>query len=393
MGSLRVERTIVEKDGKGFLQFNVQDRPCPKEADLADDQVLIAIEAAPINPSDLGPLFAPSHGGIGRFDGAVSSVDSSGRTCTALPVPDKTFAALRGSKAVGRPNRVGNEGAGRVVGAGKGKKAQSLKGKLVSAMGIGGTYSQHCIAHASQCVVHHDDTTAEEAASSCVNPLTSLGMVSTMRKEGHKGIVHTAAASQLGQMLVRICKADGIPLVNVVRRQEQVDVLKAIGAEYVVNTSSKSYEKDLVDALVASGATIAFDATGGGTLAFEIIKGMETAATRTSKSNNSYGSNTFKKLYIYGGLGNAEPLLLKPFAGMGGFSWSVAGFLLNDSMIGEAELQRIANEIKTTFATHYSRRVSLEEMLDVSIMKEYQRQTSNQKTLVMPQMSKQRGRL
>lgn len=386
MSSLQVTRTIIEKDGKGFLQFNVAEKPLPDESKLADDQVLVAIEAAPINPSDIGPLFVPSYGGIGRFDGAVSSVDAAGRKAVALPLPDKTFNAMKGTKAVGRATRVGNEGAGHVVLAGKGAEAQSLRGKLVSVVGMGGTYGQHVIATVAQCIVHNEGTTAEEAASSYVNPLTALGMTKTMRIEGHTGIVHTAAASQLGQMLVKICKADGIPLVNIVRRQEQVDILKSLGAEYVVNTSAKTYEQDLVDALSASGATIAFDATGGGTLGFEIIKSMETAAVRKGAGMNNYGSATFKKLYIYGGLNAGEPLILRPHAGMGGFNWAVAGFLLGSgsAAITADDKQRVANEIKTTFATTYSRRLSLENMLEVPEMVEYQKQASNSKSLVTP---------
>jgi NADPH2:quinone reductase len=165
--------------------------------------VLVAIEAAPINPSDIGPLFAPSYGGIGRFDGIQKGVDANGRVTTALPLPDRTWAAMKGSKAVGRPNRVGNECAGRVIGAGPGAAAQALKGKVVAAMGTGGSYSQHAVVNVAQCLVHNEGTSAEEAASSFVNPLTALGMVKTMHAENHTGIVHTAAASQLGQMLVR----------------------------------------------------------------------------------------------------------------------------------------------------------------------------------------------
>jgi NADPH2:quinone reductase len=252
----------VEKEGKGFLEFNIAEVPVPNEADLKDDEVIIAIEASPINPSDIGPLFAPSHGGIGKFDGNITSTDAAGRPVTALPVPDRTFAAVKGTM-LGKSTQVGNEGAGRVVGAGKGARAQSLKGKLVAVMDMGGSYGQHAVATTSKCLEHLEGTTAEAAASSFVNPLTALGMVKTMHAEGHTGIVHTAAASQLGQMLVKICLKDGIPLVNVVRRQEQVDLLKSIGAEYVVSSSSENYRKELEAAMAASRSTICFDATGG----------------------------------------------------------------------------------------------------------------------------------
>lgn len=385
MSSLCVTRTFVEQDGKGFLQFNVAERPIPKEVDLKDDEVLIAIEAAPINPSDIGPLFAPSYGGIGKFDGTITAVDAAGRISTSLPLPEKTTKSLP-RDAFGKARRVGNEGAGRVIGAGKGVRAQSLKGKLVATCPTGGSYAQHSVVNVAQCMEHLEGTTAEEAASSWVNPLTALAMVKTMKLEGHTGIVHTAAASQLGQMLVKICLADAIPLVNVVRRQEQADLLKAMGAKFVVNTSAKTYEKDLVDAMAASGATIAFDATGGGSLGFEIIKAMETAAVRKGAANNPYGSSTFKKLYIYGGLNAGQPLTLRPHAGMGGFSWSVAGFLPH-GLSTEVEFQRVAREIKTTFATTYSQHLSLEQMLDVAMMKEYQLQSSNNKTLITPQAS------
>jgi len=386
MSALAVTRTLVEKDGKGFLEFRVAEGAIPAESALKDDEVLVSIEAAPINPSDIGPLFIPSQGGIGRFGGALASADSNGRTTTALPVADKSFKAMK--KAHGRPGRVGNEGAGRVVAAGKGEKAQSLKGKLVAVMGAGGTYAQYGVVNVDNCLEHFDGTTAEDAASSFVNPLTALGMTKTMRGEGHTGIVHTAAASQLGQMLVKICLADGIPLVNVVRRQEQVDLLKSLGAQHIVNTSSASYQADLVEALSATGATIAFDATGGGTLGFEILKSMETAAVRRGVPMSPYGSTAFKKLYIYGGLNAGEPLTLYPHAGMGGFSWSVAGFLLGTghSAITEDSKQRVAREIKTTFATTYARRLSLEQMLDVATMAEYQKQASNSKALVTPQV-------
>jgi NADPH2:quinone reductase len=233
---------------------------------------------------------------------------------------------------------------------------------------------------------HDEGTTSEEAASSFVNPLTALGMVKTMRGEGHTAIVHTAAASQLGQMLVKICKADGIPLVNIVRRPAQVALLKECGAEYIVDTSAKTYAQDLLDAIAATGATIAFDATGGGTLGFEIIKAMETAATRKGGTANNYGSDVFKKLYVYGGLNAGEPLQLRPHAGMGGFSWAVQGFLMGSGFakIEEQDMRRVAREIKTTFATGYSQRLSLEEMLDVQTMKQYQAQSSNNKALVTP---------
>ena len=385
MTSLQVTRFITNE---GTLKFEVSESSLPTESDLKDDQVLIKVLAAPINPSDIGPLFAPSYGGIGRFDGIETSKDSNGRVTTSLPIPKRTFKGMQGSKMIGRKNKVGNEGAGRVIAAGKGAKAQALKGKLVACMGMGGSYSQHAVVNVEQCMAHHDTTTPEEAASSFVNPLTALGMVKTMKAEGHTGIVHTAAASQLGQMLVKICLADNVPLVNIVRRPAQVTLLKSIGARWVVNSTSPTYEKDLVQALVESGATIAFDATGGGTLAMEIIKSMEAAANLKGGAKSNYGSTVQKKLYFYGGLNAGEPMLLRPFV-MGGFSWTISGFLLGSgtAAITDADKQRVADEIKTTFATSYGSKLSLEDMLNPNAMKEYQAQKSNSKALVVPHMT------
>ena len=388
MTTLCLTRTIEEgPDGKGWLRFRVSERALPDS--LRPHEVLIQIEAAPINPSDIGPLFTPSYGGIGRFDGVQFSRDDNGRVTTALPLPDSTWKGLKGNtKVVGKAQRRGNEGAGRVIRAGSDAGAQLLVGKLVSLIGGNGTYAQHCVADARAVMVHHDGTTAAEAASSFVNPLTALGMVKTMRAEGHTGIVHTAAASQLGQMLLKICLKDNVPLVNVVRRPEQVQLLREMGAKWVVDTSSKTYEADLTSALIESRATICFDATGGGTLGFEIIRGMETAATRRGDPRNPYGSSTFKKLYIYGGLNAGQPVTLKPFA-MGGFAWSVAGFLLdiNDPKdINADDKARVASEITTTFSTTYARELSLAQMLDPKAMTEYQAQKTGTKSLVRPQL-------
>ena len=381
--SLALHRTIT---AEGRLEFSIADSPLPRADELKDDEVLIRVEAAPINPSDIGPLFSPSYGGIGRFDGYRRWTDAAGRAAASLPIPKKTWERMRGSAAVGRAVRVGNEGAGRVVAAGRGAAAQALMGKLVSAIALGASYGQHAVAQVRRTLAHADGTTAEEAASSFVNPLTALGMVKTMRAEGHTGIVHTAAASQLGQMLVKICLAEDIPLVCVVRRSEQVALLKDLGAKHAVSTSSASYEQELIEAVGVAGATICFDALGGGTVGFEVIKAMETAALRAHGRASNYGSGVFKKLYIYGGLNAGQPLILRPHAGMGGFSWAVAGFVLDSgtAIITEEDKQRVAREIKSTFRTVYSRRLTLQQMLDLENMAEYQAQKSNSKALVLP---------
>ena len=380
MSYLTLKKTIIEKNGRGFVQFNLVDTPAIPESSLQPDQIVIKILSAPINPSDIGPLFSPSHGGIGKFDGAEVSVDSNGRPITMLPIPGSYSSSL-----VGRAIRVGNEGAGRVIAAGKSHFAQSLKGKLVAYVG-GGSYAQCVVVKAGSVLVHHDSTTPEEAASSFVNPFTALGMVKTMHAEKHTGIVHTAAASQLGQMLVKICLKDNIPLVNIVRSEHSVVLLKSIGAKHVLNTSAKTFQQDLLHALKESNATIAFDALGGGDLGFKILKGMEKAASSKGGPRNNYGSSTFKKLYIYGGLNAGQPLLLRPHAGMGGFSWGVQGFLMGvgAATITESDKKRVAQNIKTTFATKYAHMLTLESMLNPKRMKEYQTQKSNSKALVCP---------
>ena len=378
---LKLTKTIIEQNNKGYVQFNLVEKPYISSKTLKPNQVVVQILAAPINPSDIGPLFSPSHGGIGKFDNAITTSDSNGRPSTSLPIPGRYP-----KKLVGKAIKVGNEGSGRVIATGTSPAAQNLKGKLVAVIGGVGSYSQNVIVNVSQCMVHHNTTTPEEAASSYVNPMTSLGMVKTMHAENHTGIVHTAAASQLGQMLVKICLKDNIPLVNIVRRQEQVDLLKKLGAKYVVNTSSSTFQNDLLTALVETKATIAFDALGGGDLGFQIIKNMEKAAVKTNPATNNYGSSTFKKLYIYGGLNAGQPLVLKPHAGMGGFSWAVAGFLMGvgAATITDADKIRVANEITTTFSTKYSQKLTLNHMLDPNRMIEYQAQKSNSKSLVVP---------
>jgi NADPH2:quinone reductase len=234
-----------------------------------------------------------------------------------------------------------------------------------------------------------EDTTPAEAASSFVNPLTALCFVETMKMENHTALVHTAAASNLGQMLVKICKDDGIPLVNIVRKSEQVELLKNLGAEYVINTSDESFMGDLVNALVATGATLGFDATGGGNngeLPGQILSAMEIAANKTAKEYSRYGSDTYKQVYIYGGL-DQSPTVLKRAYGM---SWGLGGWLLTP-MIGRIGMEkfgqmrmRVAKEIKTTFASSYAEEISFEEMLQPEIIKSYAKQATGKKYLVNP---------
>jgi NADPH2:quinone reductase len=260
-----------------------------------------------------------------------------------------------------------------------------MLGKTVGILG-GAMYTQFRCLNAKQCLVMPEGTTSAEAASCFVNPLTALGMTETMKAEGHTALVHTAAASNLGQMLNKICIADGIQLVNVVRKQEQVDVLKAIGAKHVCNTSDDDFMDQLTSVLVETGATIAFDATGGGPLAGQILTAMERAAMATAKEYSGYGSTIHKQVYIYGGLDRRPTEFTRAF----GAAWSIGGWLLPPFLqkIGfesaEALRQRVANEIKTTFASTYTAEVSLAEALTIDAIKTYGKQATGEKYLINP---------
>ncbi|MFN3235713.1 MAG: zinc-binding dehydrogenase [Pseudomonadales bacterium] len=363
-------RSEVTEDGK--LKIYIESVPMPVPG---DGEVLLRVDASPINPSDLGLLIGPA-------DVASMSVAGSGEDAVVtMDIPDGMLKML--SARVGESLPVGNEGAGEVVAAGAG--AEALMGKVVGVAG-GAMYSQYRVVPASNCLVMHDGTTAEQAASCFVNPLTALGMVETMRLENHKGLIHTAAASNLGQMLVKICKDDGVPLVNIVRKQEQVDLLKSLGAEYVCNSSSESFMDDLVDALVATNATLGFDATGGGKLAGQILTAIEIAANKSAAEYSRYGSNVFKQVYIYGGLDRSPTVLNRSF----GMSWGLGGWLLTPfiSRIGMERFgelrQRVADEINTTFASSYTSTVSLAEVLAPESIKAYAKQATGEKYLINP---------
>ena len=365
-------RSEIKSEGK--LELSLARVPVPEPA---EDEVLVRVEASPINPSDLGLLF-------GMADMASARVAGSGTD--AVVTADVSANVL---KALGaRLNQslpVGNEGAGVVVKAGSGETAQGLMGKTVAILG-GAMYSQYRCVKVAQCLVMQDGVTAAEGASCFVNPLTALSMVETMRLEGYTALVHTAAASNLGQMLNKICIKDGVGLVNIVRKQEQVDLLKDIGAKYVCNSSLDSFMDDLVDALVETGATLAFDATGGGKLAGQILAAMEIAANKTAKEYSRYGSTTHKQVYIYGGLDQSATTFNRGF----GMAWGIGGWLLTPFLIkigGEATeklRQRVAAEVKTTFASSYTSEVSLAETLTLEAIAVYGKQATGEKYLINP---------
>ena len=364
-------RSEVTKEGKLLIYVESTAMPEPKE-----DEVLIRIEASPINPSDLGLLIGPAD---------VSSMSVSGEGENAVVTMDIPEGLLRMLETrLDQSLPVGNEGGGVVVKAGS-KDLEDLVGKTVGVAG-GSMYSQYRCVNAASCFVMHEGVTSAESASCFVNPLTALGMVETMRLENHSALVHTAAASNLGQMLIKICLDEDVPLVNIVRKEEHVDMLNSLGAKFVCNSSKETFMQDLVSALVETGATIGFDATGGGKLSGQILTAMEVAANQTATEYNRYGSNTFKQVYIYGGLDRSPTTLNRAF----GFSWGLGGWLLTPFIgrIGperfEELKQKVADEIKTTFASHYTKEISLEEVLQPENIKVYSKQATGEKYLVNP---------
>ena len=367
-------RSKVTSEGNIELSITKAEKPIPSA-----DEVLIRVEAAPINPSDLGLLLS--------FAADLSSISSSG-TEEEMVTSMKIHPALMGSMKprLDQSMQAGNEGAGIIEDAGENVK--ELIGKTVGLAG-GAMYSQYRCVPAASCLVMDEGTSPAEAASCFVNPLTALSFVETMKMENHTALVHTAAASNLGQMLVKICKDDGIPLVNIVRKSEHVELLKNLGAEHVCNTSDDNFMDTLVSALVETGATLGFDATGGGNggeLPGQILSAMEIAANKTAKEYSRYGSDTYKQVYIYGGL-DQSPTILKRAYGM---SWGLGGWLLTP-MIGRIGMEkfqqmrmRVANEIKTTFASSYAQEISFEQMLQPEIIKSYAKQATGEKYLVNP---------
>ncbi len=341
-------------------------------------EVIIRVEASPINPSDLGALFAGADMSIAKVSGPRDS------PVVTAPLPAGAMRAL--SARVGTSIPVGNEGAGTVVEAGSSASAQALLGKTVAVAG-GAMYAQYRCVDSSQCLELPEGTPATVGASSFVNPLTALGMVETMRREHHSALVHTAAASNLGQMLTKLCIEEQVPLVNIVRKREQEDILRAIGATYVCNSASPSFMGDLIQALIDTSATLAFDATGGGELAGRILTCMEAALTAGSREYSRYGSTTHKQVYIYGGLDRGPTVHNRNF----GMAWAILGWLLTPFLqsIGTEAFQslrrRVASGLKTTFASAYTREVSLAGALQPDAFSVYAMQATGEKYLITPQ--------
>jgi NADPH:quinone reductase len=365
-------RSLVR--GTGRLVLSLDEVPIPR---LGPGEVLVRVEASPLNPSDHGLLF-----GAAEMSAAVAS-GTIARPIVTAPIEPDALKAMAGRVEQSLP--VGNEGAGIVVRTGDSDTARALMGKKVAMLG-GAMYSQYRATAADDCLVLPDDVTPVDGAAVFVNPMTALGMIETMRREGHTAIVHTAAASNLGQMLQRLCAAENIDLVNIVRSEEQETLLRAMGASYVCNSQSPHFIEDLGTALTATGATIAFDAVGGGPLADQILKSMEIAAGRNVATYSRYGSTVHKQVYIYGGLSRLPTDFTRDY----GMAWGVGGWLVTTFMqkVGPTVLaqlkKRIVGELRTTFASKYFKEISLAEMLHLDVIAGYRKRETGQKYLVTP---------
>lgn len=359
----------------GELRLELVEKPIPTPE---ENQVVIKIEATPINPSDQGVMF-------GMSDISAAKTSGTGKdTVLTVPVSEQGLRVMKAR--VGQPLAVGNEGAGTVVATGSSELAKSLAGKTVAVMG-GSMYSQYRCVDATACLPLLEGHTAKDGASCFVNPLTSLSMIETMKMEGHTALVHTAAASNLGQMLVRICKSDDVELVNIVRKEEQAKLLRDMGAKYVVNSNADSFMTDLTDAIHATGATLGFDATGGGMLASNILSCMEAAAARTPGAYSVYGSVKHKQVYLYGGLDTSPTVLNRGY----GMAWGVGGWLL-PNFLAKAGMEvasrlrtRVAKELKSSFASHYTNELSLTEALQAETVRQYYAKQTGEKYLICPQ--------
>ena len=362
-----------EATGSGELKLSLEEIAL---SDPAPDEVIVRVEAAPINPSDLGLLLGPADVERGAAGGTAD------RPTLTFPIPAERMGGIQGRLDQSMP--VGNEGGGTVVAAGS--EVADLVGRPVGMLG-GAMFTQYRKLNRREIVPLPEGATARDGAAMFVNPLTALGFVETARMEGHKAIVHTAAASNLGQMLQKICLADGIPLINIVRSEAQAALLRDIGATHVLDSTAAGFREALVDAIAETGATIAFDAIGGGRLGSDIMQAMEAGAVRTMKAYSRYGSDTFKQLYIYGAL-DLAPTMLNRLAF--GFQWGVAGWLLTPFMaraggevVGRMR-QRVVDELTTTFASNYTATIGLAEALKPEVLAAYNRKATGEKYLIDP---------
>jgi NADPH2:quinone reductase len=360
-------------DGSGQLQASLASVAVPQPG---PDEVVVRVEAAPINPSDLILLLA-------GVDAATLTV---GGTTERPVLTGKVASPSRFAARIGQALPVGNEGAGTVVEAGSSPAARALLGKIVAAAPGGGMYAEYRVLRADQCLELKAGATAVDGASACINPLTALGFIETMRRDGHTALANSAASSNLGQMLLRVCLEDGIQLVNIVRSAEQAKLLTSMGGKYVCDSSAATFAADLTEAFAATGATLAFDAIGGGKLPGLILSCMEAAVNRKATSYSRYGSSTHKQVYIYGDLDSSPTELARSF----GTAWSVGGWLMTPFIRSLAPARvaalkaRIADELATTFASPHTKQVSLADALQLPAVLAYARRATGSKYLITP---------
>ncbi|NYT39385.1 NADH oxidase [Sphingomonas sp. R-74633] len=363
-------RSTISSDGKLTLALEPVTLSAP-----GPDEVIVRVEASPINPSDLGLLLGPAD---------MTTLEAGGtadRPTLTAAIPPARMGAMKAR--LDQSMAVGNEGAGTVVEAGA--NVAGLLGKKVGMLG-GSMYTQYRKLNARDCIPLPEGATAADGASMFVNPLTALSMVETLRMEGHKALVHTAAASNLGQMLNRLCIADNVPLVNIVRSDAQAAILREIGAKYIIDSSAPDFREALTDAIAETGATLAFDAIGGGKIVNTILHAMEAAANRTAGAYSRYGSSTWKQVYIYGMLDTGPTELDRGY----GLAWGVNGFLVTPflmklGMEGAMRLRaRVAAELTTTFASTYTATISLAEALDPTVVAAYAKKATGEKYLIDP---------
>jgi NADPH:quinone reductase-like Zn-dependent oxidoreductase len=357
----------------GTLRLTVAQAPV---AQPGPGQVVVRMEAAPINPSDLMTLLAAADPASARVEGNA--------VLLRIAADDARLRAGRFGQAL----NAGLEGAGTVIAAGKG--AEEFEGRAVALLSLtAGTFGQYVTIDATECAALPDGVSTREGAALFCNPLTALAIAETVRLEGGHALIHTAAASNLGQMLVKICREDGLALVNVVRRQEQADLLKSLGAEHVCNSSAPGFDEELRAAIAATGATMAFDAIGGGDSVAMLHRAMEDVAVSRLGFYSPYGSMEPKQVLIYGHL-DRSPIALN--GDEYGMDWTVRQWAMPQTMarVGPERAdelrQRILDGLKTTFASHFSREISLAEALDPTILQAYARQGTGEKYLINPML-------
>jgi NADPH:quinone reductase-like Zn-dependent oxidoreductase len=362
--------TLITSDAQLEVSLKNVDIPKPKA-----HEVIVKIEAAPINPSDMWPMFGPANL-------AEATVNSDNTTLSAKVYPP---LLARIKPRLDQVLPIGNEGAGKVIAAGDSEAAQAMLGKTVAIL-TGAAFAEYACVPIQACLVHHDETSVKQAASSYVNPLTALTMIETMRAEGHTALVHTAAASNLGQMLNKVCLEQNIEIVNIVRSEQQADILRKIGAKYICNSSEENFQKSLYQAIEKTGATLAFDAIGGGEIVSHILNTMEAIGSKDAVGLNTYGSVSNKQVYIYGGLDFAPTVLNRAY----GMTWNIGGWLMSYALmklsaerLGELH-KKVADEITTSFASEYTNELSLEEVLMPKNIAQYNAKKTGEKYLVTP---------